>query len=229
MATEITWFGHSAFALRTGDHDVLIDPFLDDSPTATVKSGDVAADFILLTHGHFDHVGDTVAIAQRTGATVVANFEIGNWLVKQGLAEEKVVAMNFGGSTQLAFGAVKMTIAHHTSGLPDGSYGGNPGGYVIDLPEGRVYFAGDTALTLDMKLIGMAGLELAVLPIGDFYTMGPEDSVEAIKLLNPKRVLPCHYNTMPAIEQDANAWAESVRSHTAAEPIVLAPGEKISL
>ena len=229
MATDITWLGHSAFALRTGDHDVLIDPFLDDSPTATAKSADVAADFILLTHGHFDHVGDTVAIAQRTGATVVANFEIGNWLTKQGIAEEKVVAMNFGGKTQLAFGTVKMTVAHHTSGLPDGSDGGNPGGYLLDLPEGLVYIAGDTALTLDMKLIGINGLELAVLPIGDFYTMGPEDSVEAIKLLNPKRVLPCHYNTMPAIEQDANAWAESVRSHTAAEPIVLAPGEKLTL
>lgn len=228
-SSEITWLGHSAFALKTGEFDVLVDPFLDDSPVAPVKAADVAADFILLTHGHFDHVGDTMAIAKRTGAKVVANFEIGGWLVKQGLEEDNVVAMNFGGATQLPIGKVKMTIAHHTSGLPDGTYGGNPGGYIIDLPEGRVYFAGDTALTLDMKLIGLGGLELAVLPIGDFYTMGPDDSVEAVKLLNPKRVLPCHYNTMPGIEQDANAWAESVRSHTAAEPIVLTPGEKFSL
>ena len=228
-ATEITWLGHSAFAVRSGGFDVLVDPFLDESPVSQVKSGDVAADFILVTHGHFDHVGDTVSIAQRTGAKVVANFEIGNWLVQQGLAEENVVGMNVGGTTQLPFGVVKMTVAHHSSGLPDGTYGGNPGGYVLTLPEGRVYFAGDTALTLDMRLIGMGGLELAVLPIGDFYTMGPEDSIEAIKLLNPQSVLPCHYNTMPVVEQDAASWAENVRSHTAAEPIVLAVGEKFSL
>ena len=228
-ATEITWLGHSAFSLRVGQTAVLIDPFLDDSPVATQKSGDVAADFVLLTHGHFDHLGDTVEIAKRTGAKVVANFEIGNWLVQQGLAEENVIGMNFGGAVQLSFGKVKMTPALHSSSLPDGSYGGNPGGYILELPEGRVYFAGDTALTLDMKLIGMAGLELAVLPIGDFYTMGPEDSIEAIKLLNPRRVLPCHYNTMPGIKQDAAAWAENVRSHTAAEPIVLQPGETLNL
>ena len=227
--TTITWLGHSAFSIRTGKFDLLVDPFLDESPVASIKSGDVAADFILLTHGHFDHVGDTVDIAKRTGAKVVANFEIGNWLVKQGVAEENVIGMNLGGSKQLGFGKLKMTVAHHSSGLPDGTYGGNPGGYILELPEGRVYIAGDTALTLDMKLIGMGGLELAVLPIGDFYTMGPEDSIEAIKLLNPRRVLPCHYNTMPGINQDAAAWAENVRSHTAAEPIILQPGESLTL
>lgn len=227
--TEITWLGHSTFAIRSGDVDILIDPFLDESPVAPVKSSDVAADFILITHGHFDHVGDTVAIAQSTGAKVVTNFEIGNWLVKQGLEEEKVVGMNFGGVVQLPFGKVKMTVAQHSSSLPDGCYAGNPGGFILNLPEGRVYFAGDTALMLDMKLIGMGGLELAVLPIGDFYTMGPEDSIEAIKLLNPRRVLPCHYNTMPGIKQDAAAWAESVRTHTAAEPHVLEPGGKMTL
>ncbi len=229
MASEITWLGHSAFAVRTSNHQILIDPFLDDSPTAPLKAHEVAADTILLTHGHFDHVGDSVAIAQRTGAVVVANFEIGEWLKAQGVAAEQVVAMNTGGSAQLPFGMVKMTYAQHSSGLPDGSYGGIAGGFVLELPEGHIYFAGDTALHLDMKLVGMGGLALAVLPIGDLFTMGPDASLEAISFLNPDRVLPCHYNTWPPIQQDAAAWAERVRLHTSAEPVVLQPGEKISL
>lgn len=229
MATEITWLGHSCFAIRTGKFDVLVDPFLEDSPTAPVKAADVKADFVLLTHGHFDHVADAVAIAKRTEAIVVANFEIGEWLKKQGIAEEKIVAMNTGGSVELPFGSVKMTIAHHSSSLPDGSYGGSAGGFLLNLPRECIYIAGDTALTLDMKLIGMVGLDLAILPIGDLFTMGPDDSLEAVKLLNPKRVMPCHYNTWPPIRQDAAAWAERVRSHTAAEPVVLQPGTPFSL
>ncbi len=227
--TEITWLGHSCFSLETGDSTVLVDPFLNDSPVAPAKADDVAADCILVTHGHFDHVADVASIALRTGATVVANFEIGEWLKKQGVAEEKVVAMNLGGGIDLPFGHVKMTIAHHSSGLPDGAYGGSAAGYVLSLQKARIYFAGDTALTLDMKLIGMGGLDLAVLPIGDLFTMGPDESIEAIKLLNARRVIPCHYNTWPPIEQDAAGWAERVRLHTAAEPIVLQPGEKCSL
>ena len=226
---EITWLGHSCFLLETGESNLLLDPFLNESPVAPVKADDVSADFILVTHGHFDHVADVVSIAQRTEATVVANFEIGEWLKQQGVAEDKVVAMNLGGGVGLPFGHVKMTIAHHSSGLPDGTYGGSAAGFVVGLPKARVYFAGDTALTLDMKLIGMGGLDLAVLPIGDLFTMGPDDSVEAIKLLNSRQVIPCHYNTWPPIEQDVAAWADRVRLHTAAEPVVLAPGEKCSL
>ncbi len=229
MSVEITWLGHSCFAIRTGKFDLLVDPFLDDSPTAPVKATDVAADFILLTHGHFDHVTDAVAIAMRTGATVVANFEIAAWLKTQGVAEEKVVALNTGGKIDLPFGCVKMTPALHSSGLPDGSYGGAAGGYMLHLGGQRVYLAGDTALMLDMKLIGIDGIDLAVLPIGDLFTMGPDDSLEAIKLLNPKRVIPCHYNTWPPIEQDAQGWADRVHRHTAAEPIVLQPNETYSL
>ncbi len=229
MSSEITWLGHSSFSLETGGSTVLVDPFLNDSPVAPVKAGDVAADCILVTHGHFDHVSDVVSIAQRTGATVVANFEIVEWLKKQGVTEEKVVAMNLGGGVDLPFGHVKMTVAHHSSGLPDGTYGGLAAGYVLSLPKARIYFAGDTALMLDMKLIGMSGLDVAVLPIGDLFTMGPDDSIEAIKLLNPRRVIPCHYNTWPPIEQDVAAWADRVRSYTAAEPVVLEPGEKCSL
>ena len=229
MSTEITWLGHGSFAVETAGKHLLVDPFLDESPTAPIKSEEVAADCILVTHGHFDHVPDVVKIAQRTGATVIANFEIGNWLQGQGVAEEKVVAMNIGGSVSQPFGRVKMTIAHHSSGLPDGSYGGLAAGYVLDLADGRIYFAGDTALFLDMKLIGIGGLDLAVLPIGDQFTMGPDDAVEGVKLLNPRRVLPCHYSTWPPIEQDAVAWAERIRTQTTAEPVVLQPGEKTVL
>ena len=229
MSTIITWYGHNAWSIETAGKTVLVDPFFDDSPTAPVKSDEVRADYILLSHGHSDHVGDTIKIAQRTGATVLSNFEVGEWLKAQGVAEDKVVGMNPGGGIQTAFGHVKFTIAHHSSSMPDGSYGGVPGGWLLKLEEARVYFACDTALFLDMKLIGSGGLDLAVLPIGDRFTMGPDDSLDAIKLLNPKRVAPCHYNTWPDIEQDAHNWAERVRSHTAAEPIVLEPGGKIRL
>ena len=183
----------------------------------------------MLSHGHGDHVGDTIAIAKRTGATVLTNFEVGEWLKAQGVAEDKVVGMNPGGGVQTAFGHVKFTIAHHSSSMPDGRYGGVPGGLLLKLDKERVYFACDTALFLDMKLIGSGGLDLAVLPIGDRFTMGPTTRSTRSSCSNPKRVAPCHYNTWPPIEQDARAWAERVRSHTAAEPIVLEPGENFRL
>lgn len=229
MATQITWLGHNCWSIETGGSTILLDPFLNDSPTAPVKANDVKASYILLSHGHVDHLGDTVAIAKRTGATVLSNFEAGEWLKKKGVAEDKVIGMNPGGGIRQPFGYVKFTIAHHSSSMPDGSYGGVPGGFLLKLPDARIYFACDTALFLDMKMIGSGGVDLAVLPIGDLYTMGPDDSIDAIKLLNPKRVAPCHYNTWPPIAQDAGAWAERVRSHTAAEPIVLQPGGQISL
>ena len=229
MAATITWFGHNCWSIETGGKTILLDPFLDNSPAAPVKAADVKADFMLVSHGHGDHIEDAVKIAKRTGATVLANFEVGNWLAKQGVASEKIVGMNPGGGVKQPFGHVKFTIAHHSSSMPDGSYGGVPGGFLLTLDGAKVYFACDTALFLDMKLIGAGGLDLAVLPIGDLYTMGPEDSIDAIKLLNPKRVAPCHYNTWPPIAQNALAWADRVRSHTAAEPIVLEPGGKITL
>jgi L-ascorbate metabolism protein UlaG (beta-lactamase superfamily) len=229
MATTITWFGHNCWSIETAGKTILLDPFLDDSPTAPVKAADVKADFILLSHGHSDHLGDTVAVAKRTGASVLTNFEVGQWLGKKGVNGEKIIGMNPGGGIVQPFGHVKFTIAHHSSSMPDGSYGGVPGGFLLTLQDARLYFACDTALFLDMKLIGGGGLDLAVLPIGDLYTMGPDESIDAIKLLNPRRVAPCHYNTWPPIAQDAAAWADRVRSHTAAEPIVLEPGGKVSL
>lgn len=227
MPLELTWLGHGTWSIVAGQHKLLLDPFLDDSPTAPIKAQDAAADFLLVSHGHFDHVADAAKIASRTGATVVANYEICEWLSKQGVKNTQ--PMNLGGAIQLPFGTVKLTLAHHSSTLPDGSPGGNPGGFLLTIDGQRIYFACDTGLFYDMKLIGAGGLDLAVLPIGDRFTMGPEDSLEAIKLLAPKRVAPAHYNTWPPIAQDAAAWAASVRRETNAEPIVLQPGEKIVL
>ena len=226
MATILTWLGHACWSIQTGGHTLLVDPYLDDSPSAAVKSSEVEADFILLTHGHFDHVGDSVKIAKRTGATLIANWEVSEWCAGKGV--EKVHGMNTGGACGMPFGRVKMTIAHHSSTMPDGSPGGNPNGFLLTLPGAKIYIAGDTALTYDMKLYA-GGLDLAILPIGDLYTMGPEDSIEAIKLLEPRRVAPSHFGTWPPIEQDPRKWAELVRSQTSAEPIVLQAGGKTTL
>ena len=228
MSTQLTWLGHATWQVKTGQYTLLIDPFLDDNPAATVKSQDVAADFILCSHGHFDHVADAAKIANRTGGTIVSNYEICEWFAKQGV--KNTLGMNLGGSAHLPFGSVKLTIAFHSSQLPDGAYGGNPGGFLISITKGpKMYFACDTALFGDMKLIGTAGIDVAVLPIGDLFTMGLEDSVEATKLLSPKRVVPSHFNTWPPISQDPQAWAKLIRAGTAAEPVVLKPGEGLSL
>lgn len=229
MSTIITWWGHNAWSIETAETVILVDPFLNDSPTAPVKAEVVKADYILLSHGHGDHVGDTVSIAKRTGATVLANFEVAQWLGKKGVPGDKLIGMNPGGGVKQPFGHVKFTIAHHSSSMPDGSYGGVPGGFIVTLENARIYFACDTALFLEMKLIGAGGLDLAVVPIGDMFTMGPDDALEAVQLLAPKRVAPCHYNTWPVIAQDADAWAAHVHSRTAAQAIVLRPGDTIAM
>ncbi len=228
MASRLTWVGGGGWRIETGGKNVLLDPFLSESPTAPCKPEELPADYILVSHGHFDHIADVPAIARRTGAQVISVYEITQWL-SQTHWVENVLGMNLGGGVSLPFGRLKLTLAHHSSQLPDGSYGGNPAGFLLSLPEGNVYFACDTALFSDMKLIGAAGLALAVLPIGDLFTMGPEDSLEAIRLLEPKRVAPAHFNTWPPIAQDAAAWAERVRGETSAEPIVISPGESFTL
>jgi len=224
MATRIRWLGHACLHLETDGINVLIDPFLTGNPAAAIKADQAQADFILVSHGHGDHVGDTIAIAKRTGATVICNYEISEWLQKQGLA--KVHGQQHGGGHEFAFGRCKLTLAFHGSALPDGSYGGNPCGFLLTLKNGlKIYDAADTGLFGDMKLIGEEGLDLAILPIGDNYTMGPDDAVRAVKLLGPRKVLPMHYNTFPLIAQDPQAWAARVRKETTAEPVVLKPGE----
>lgn len=229
MATELTWLGHGTWLIDTGRHKLLLDPFLDDSPTAPRKADAVACDFLLVSHGHFDHVADAAKIARRTGAKVISNWEICQWLTRQGVGDDQVLAHNTGGGSNQPFGHVKLTIAHHSSSLPDGSNGGNPSGFLLRIDGKQIYFACDTALFSDMERIGAAGLDLAVLPIGDVFTMGPADSIEAIKLLRPRRVAPAHYNTWPPIAQDAEAWAADVAAHKQAEPIVLQPGETLQV
>ncbi|MEM7454008.1 MAG: metal-dependent hydrolase [Planctomycetota bacterium] len=223
MSVEITWFGHATWMITAGEHKILIDPFLNDNPVASVKAKDVSADVILISHGHFDHIADAEAIAKATGATVVAIYEIAQWLAAKGV--ENTIGMNIGGSVSQPFGSVKMTPAIHSSGLPDGSYGGEAAGLLLTIGDRKLYFACDTALFSDMALIGAAGLDVAVVPIGDLFTMGPEDSIEAIKLLNPVTVLPTHFNTFPPIEQDPEKWAADVQSQTGATPVVLKPGD----
>jgi len=207
---------------------VVVDPFFaGNNPAAKTKVDAIDADFILQTHGHGDHIADTIPLAQRTGATVIANFEICNWIAAKG--HEKNHPMNIGGGWNFPFGRVKMTPALHSSGLPDGAHGGDPGGFVVTTEGKQIYIAGDTALFSDMALIGNMGLDLALIPIGDNFTMGPDDALQALKLLKPKVVIPVHYNTWPLIEVDVQAWAERVKAETAVTPVVLGVDETYSL
>jgi L-ascorbate metabolism protein UlaG (beta-lactamase superfamily) len=224
MATRMRWLGHSCLLFESDGHKVLIDPYLTGNPVAPVKADELQPEFILVSHGHEDHLGDAVAIAKRTGATIVANYEIAGWLEKQGV--QKTHGMQHGGGFAFPFGRVKLTLAFHGSMLPDGSYGGNPCGFVITFRDGRrVYDAADTALFGDMKLIGEESIDLALLPIGDNYTMGPDEALRAVELIKPRKVMPIHYNTFPLLAQDAAAWAERVKRRTQIEAIVLQPGD----
>ena len=230
MSIKLTYYGHSTFGIETDDAKLIVDPFFaPNNPAATVKVDEVEADFILVTHGHGDHVADLVPLAKQTGAMVICNYEIANWLGNQGI--ENVHGMHIGGGYDFPFGRAKMTIAHHGSGLPDGSYGGNPAGFLLHLNEGAdIYISGDTALTYDMRLIGEAGgVDLAILCIGDNFTMGPEDSLRAIDFLRPRIVIPCHYNTWPLIAQDPNDWAARVTAKTKSRPVVLTVGESFEV
>ena len=222
--TKLTWLGHSSWLLETNSHRVLIDPFFTDNPAATSRASDFdSISHILITHGHFDHVADVAEIAKANDSTLVAMFEICQWFSKHhGITDG--MGMNLGGQTSLPFGSLKMVPALHSSSLPDGSYAGSAAGLMLSIDGKRIYFAGDTALFSDMKLYAH-GVDVAVLPIGDLFTMGIDDSVEATKLIDPKSVLPTHYGTWPPIEQDAGLWSDKISNETNATPVVLAVGE----
>lgn len=224
---RLTWLGHASWKLEIGGYRLLIDPFITGNPQAQVKAEAVEADFIVVTHGHGDHLGDALSIAQRCQALLIANAEIAGWARKQGLS--KVHAQHIGGGFHHPFGYLKLTQAVHGSSLPDGSYGGMPAGVLITAEGKKVYHAGDTGLFAGMALIGEEGIDLALLPIGDNYTMGPEDALRAVKLIRPRVVIPMHYATWGLIAQDPYAWAERVRHETTTQPVVLSVGESYEL
>jgi L-ascorbate metabolism protein UlaG (beta-lactamase superfamily) len=224
MTVRITYHGHSCFSIATGAARLLIDPFLTGNELADVSADEVDADYILVSHAHGDHLGDAVPIARRTGATIISNNEIYHYMTHQGVAAHP---MHIGGARQFPFGKVKLTIAHHGSSFPDGSYGGNPCGFLLWLDDKVLYFAGDTALTYDMTLYAAEGIDVAMLPVGDNYTMGLEDAVKAVGFLKPKTVILMHYNTFEFIQQDVQAVAEAIRTGTDARPVVLQPGETL--
>lgn len=231
MTVSLTWHGHGTFALESDGKQVLVDPFFSGNPACQASAEDQNPVAILLTHAHNDHVGDTIPIARRTGAGVIAIVELANYLRGEGV--ENVKGGNHGGTIAFDGGTSKFVPAWHSSSftLPDGTVtaSGVPAGLVVRVGGKTVYFAGDTCLFGDMSLIGEEGLDLAVLPIGDNFTMGPADAVRAAKLLNAGAVIPCHYNTFPLIQQDAEKFKMDVESTTKSRCIVMQPGESIEV
>jgi L-ascorbate metabolism protein UlaG (beta-lactamase superfamily) len=209
---KFTYYGHACFAVEAGGKTLLFDPFITGNPLAkSIDLKNIAADFILVSHGHGDHLADVMEIASRTGATVITSYEVGCWFETKGV--KKVVSMNHGGAAKMDFGRIKLTSAIHSSSMPDGSYGGNPCGFVVESSDGNFYYSGDTALTYDMKLIGeTVRLNFAVLPIGDFFTMGIDDALRAAEFVNVTTFVGVHYDTFPPIQIDREAALKAAKA-----------------
>lgn len=225
---KLTWLSHASWLIETKTQKILLDPFFTGNPKAQVSAEDFAdVTHVLVSHAHGDHVADVEAVLAKSGAQLIAIYEIAQYY-QQHHGIENAIGMNIGGSFEMPDGVVKMVPALHSSSFPDGTYGGSPAGFVLRVEDRRIYFACDTAYFSDMKWYA-AGADVAVLPIGDLFTMGIHDSVEAVKLLEPRVVLPTHYGTWPPIEQDAKAWANKVHSETDSKPVVLQVGETFQL
>ena len=222
---DIRFLGHAAFALEHDGTTVLVDPFLTGNPKAAASAEEVDADAILLTHGHPDHFGDTVAIAQRTGAPVVAIVEIANELSEELGENHQVFDPNLGGTVEFDWGSVRLVPAWHTSTTPKGTVN-TPAGLVIEMGDRRIYHLGDTALFSDLQLVKRRGrIDVALMCIGGHYTMDRFDAVVAAELVGADRIIPCHYGTFPPIETDAQAFRQDVQNAGHAEVTVLEPGQ----
>jgi len=224
----ITFHGHSCWEATDGSHRVIIDPFLTGNSQADIKAGDIERmDAIILTHGHSDHISDVADIANKTGALIVSNFEIANYFEKQGWGSHP---LHIGGGRQFPWGHLKLTIAHHGSSGPEGEYLGSPAGLVLTMDGKKIYHSGDTGLFMDMQLIGeMYGpLDVALLPIGDNFTMGIDDAVKAVEFLKARMNIPMHYNTFPVVEVDPGEFIEKVEA-TGARAKLIAPGETYTI
>jgi len=225
---DFTYYGHSCFAVSINGKQILFDPFIKPNELAKQVNADaIPADYILLSHGHVDHIADCVSIAKRTGAKVVASWEIHEWLHKQGI--DNTHPMNVGGKWNFDDFVVKCVAAQHSSGLPDGSYGGNPMGFIITSKDGNFYYSGDTALTLDMQLVPRwAALNFAVLPIGDNFTMDATDASACAEMVKCKKIIGVHYDTFGFIKID-HAKAKQAFAQTGSELLLLKIGETISI
>jgi len=224
---KITYLGHASLAIETEGHNLIVDPYISANELAShIEIDTLKADFILLTHAHGDHILDVETIAKRTGATIVSNAEIADYYDKKGF---KSHGMNFGGSWKFDFGTVKYVVAHHSSVFPDGTYGGNPGGFVIETGQKNIYIAGDTSLTFDMQLIPMrTRLDLAIFPIGSNYTMDAEDAITASDFVECDKVLGYHYDTFGYIKIDQEA-AKRKFSDAGKDLILLPIGDSIEV
>lgn len=226
---KLTYFGHSAFLVEISGQRLAIDPWLRKNPHGSIEPASVACDYALVTHAHDDHLGDALELAQLHGAKIVAPYELAEYLTTKGA---ETIDLMPGGGVDLPWGRIEMTIAFHGSALELGNgecnYMGPPGGYVIRAENKSVYHAGDTALFGDMRLIGRHGLDVALIPIGDFYTMGPADAVEALHLLRPRVAIPMHYNSNARIQIDPNAFAEAAK-HAGHNVHVMSPRESLVL